>query len=439
MVELQAAPQMAEVPPDGYKVTELGLLPREWVVTSLGQLADGGVLTIQNGFAEGGHNSAGNGVPHLRPFNVTANGGIDLTQIKYVPCPDASSVYWVRKGDVIFNNTNSEELVGKTAYFTRDGEFLLSNHMTLIRVTPNQPLDAYWLANMLQHCYQTGVMHAASRRYVNQAAVTLTRLKGIKIPLPPLPEQRAIAHVLRTVQRAREATEKVIAATRELKKSLMRHLFTYGPVPVGQVDQVRLKETEIGRLPKECDIAPLDKIARITMGQSPPSSTYNDAGNGLPFLQGKAEFGDLYPTPIKWCSSPAKIANPGVVLVSVRAPVGDVNVAPVQCCIGRGLAAIEGAGVQNNFLFYWLKFSKGLLEAKGTGTTFKSINRDALASFPVPLLPLPEQREIAHTLTSVDKKIETEEKRKAALQALFKTMLHLLMTGKVRVMESSPA
>ena len=193
------------------------------------------------------------------------------------------------------------------------------------------------------------------------------------------------------------------------------------------------KMTELGPLPEEWEVVQLKEIARITMGQSPPSSTYNDARNGLPFLQGKAEFGELYPIPVKWCSSPIKIANSGAVLVSVRAPVGDVNVAPWRCCIGRGLAAVEAKDANNDLLFYWLRLSKRLLESKGTGTTFRSINKDALASFPVPLPPLPEQRAIAEMLRAVDRKIQAEERRKAALDALFRTLLHHLMTGKVRV------
>ncbi|MEK7281785.1 MAG: restriction endonuclease subunit S, partial [Chloroflexota bacterium] len=230
--------------PEGFKMTELGLLPEDWAVTSFGELSK--EITIKNGFPEGGHNLEGLGVPHLRPFNITNDGGIDLTQIKYVPRPMGGSPYWVHKADIIFNNTNSEELVGKTAYFSLDGDFVLSNHMTLLRVNPQGHLDGRWLAYFMRYLYWTGVMHAASRRYVNQAAVTLARLYSIKLPLPPLPEQKAIAEVLSTIQRAIETQDKIIAAARELKKSLMRHLFTYGPVSVAEAEKVSLKETEIG-------------------------------------------------------------------------------------------------------------------------------------------------------------------------------------------------
>jgi type I restriction enzyme S subunit len=106
--------------------------------------------------------------------------------------------------------------------------------------------------------------------------------------------------------------------------------------------EINFKSTEIGRIPKEWKIAKLsdEKLAEIIMGQSPPSSTYNKEGKGLPFLQGKMEFGKVYPSPMMYCSQPIKIAEPNDILISVRAPVGDVNVAPYRLCIGRGLAAI---------------------------------------------------------------------------------------------------
>src|SRR5690242_4777439 len=93
------------------------------------------------------------------------------------------------------------------------------------------------------------------------------------------------------------------------------------------------------------------------MGQSPPSSTYNNDGKGLPFFQGKAEFGDIYPTAVKYCSKPARIAAPNDILMTVRAPVGPVNLSPSECCIGRGLVAIRGkkSKIDQMYLFYFLR------------------------------------------------------------------------------------
>lgn len=138
----------------------------------------------------------------------------------------------------------------------------------------------------------------------------------------------------------------------------------------------------------------LSQISEIIMGQSPPSSTYNENSNGLPFFQGKAEFTELHPIVSKWCSEPNKIAEPNDILISVRAPVGATNIANQRCCIGRGLAAIRYPDC-NKYVFYFLRLIEKELDKKGTGTTFKAISGTVLKSEIIPLPPLPEQRAIA--------------------------------------------
>ena len=128
-----------------------------------------------------------------------------------------------------------------------------------------------------------------------------------------------------------------------------------------------------------------DGIAEIILGQSPPSSTYNAAGEGLPFYQGKADFGLLNPVPRMWCKDGQKFAEISDVLMSVRAPVGDVNIATEDCVIGRGVAAIR-AGTKTDpwFLYFVLLYSKPLLEAQATGATFASINKTTLHELEIP-------------------------------------------------------
>lgn len=162
------------------------------------------------------------------------------------------------------------------------------------------------------------------------------------------------------------------------------------------------KETPIGDIPADWEVVRLgDKhVAVLVMGQSPPSSTYNREGVGLPFLQGKAEFGETYPSPTVYCSKPRKIAKSNDVLLSVRAPVGDVNIASSKCCIGRGLSAIRAKSDKMHylFLFHYLRFSSRRFEALSMGSTFKAIRKDEIENYKIPLPPLREQQGIAGIL-----------------------------------------
>ena len=166
----------------------------------------------------------------------------------------------------------------------------------------------------------------------------------------------------------------------------------------------------------------LGDTCNIIMGQSPPSTTYNNEGLGMPFLQGKAEFTELFPMPTKYCTKRLRISPEGSVLMSVRAPVGDVNLADRKYIIGRGLTSISLKHGNNRFLFYLLLHNKKELQAKSSGSTFKSINKTTINDFGIALPPLPEQRAIAHILQTIQeakftrqREIALERERKAAL------------------------
>ncbi|AFV24998.1 restriction endonuclease S subunit [Methanolobus psychrophilus R15] len=167
------------------------------------------------------------------------------------------------------------------------------------------------------------------------------------------------------------------------------------------------------RMPDNWNFKKLNDVAEIIMGQSPPGSSYNENGEGMPFLQGKAEFGKLFPSNIKYTTDPKKIALKDSILISVRAPVGDVNIANKEYCIGRGLASINFIGGDNKFLYYLLIHLKEELEHKSTGSTFKSISKDVLSNVIIPIPPLDIQREI---VTKIDKNISQIELLKAEIE-----------------------
>ena len=141
------------------------------------------------------------------------------------------------------------------------------------------------------------------------------------------------------------------------------------------------------------EVVPLREVATITAGQSPPGSTYNENGLGLPFFQGKADFGGGRPIARKWCVAPRKIAEAGDILISVRAPVGPTNIAGELCCIGRGLAAVrpDETVALRDFVHWMIKHREPELIAKGQGSTFAVIGQKDLKSLLIPLLPIDEQ------------------------------------------------
>ena len=148
----------------------------------------------------------------------------------------------------------------------------------------------------------------------------------------------------------------------------------------------------------------LDEACDLVMGQSPSSASYNQEGKGLPFYQGNADFGDLYPITKTWCNQPRKTAEAGDILISVRAPIGAVNIAGEECCIGRGLAAIRqnGSVVSRDYLFHCLQANRSKLEAMGTGSTFKAIGKRSLSSLAIPIYGLEKQKMIVKQLEGVN-------------------------------------
>jgi len=165
------------------------------------------------------------------------------------------------------------------------------------------------------------------------------------------------------------------------------------------------------KLPKGWRWVQLGQVCEVIMGQSPPSKTYNAEKKGLPFFQGKADFGELYPTPRVWCSSPQKIAQPGDILISVRAPIGPTNLANVTCCIGRGLAALRATpAIEQKWLLYYLRSIEKYLSDRGSGSTFSAITKRQLKELLIPLPPLPEQRRIVARIEELMERVR-EAKR----------------------------
>jgi type I restriction enzyme S subunit len=190
--------------------------------------------------------------------------------------------------------------------------------------------------------------------------------------------------------------------------------------------------TEIGEIPEDWKVAKLgdDKVSELIMGQSPPSSFYNNDGDGMPFLQGNADFGDIYPNPNTYCTKPLKIAESGDILMSVRAPVGELNISAFKSIIGRGLAAIRCKDkiTHSKYLYYYLKYSVPRLRSLSTGSTFKEVGKDILSNFEICLPEFEEQQKIAEILSTADESIQKVTEKITITERLKKGLMQTLLT-----------
>ena len=178
----------------------------------------------------------------------------------------------------------------------------------------------------------------------------------------------------------------------------------------------------------------LSDIAVITMGQSPKGDTFNEAGEGAVFYQGRTDFGFRFPTRRLYTTEPKRIALYGDTLISVRAPVGDLNVAYEDCCIGRGLAAVHSKDNHQSFVLYTLfALNKQLNIFNGEGTVFGSINKESLNSMGITIPPIELINEFESIAKPIDRAILNNYKEICRLQAIRDTLLPKLMCGEIDV------
>ena len=187
-------------------------------------------------------------------------------------------------------------------------------------------------------------------------------------------------------------------------------------------------------------VRPLTEYCTLNMGQSPDSKTYNTQGKGLPFYQGNADFGETHPITHVWCSAPVKVAEDGDILISVRAPIGAMNMAVERCCIGRGLAALTPIRnkCSKQFLYYALQSKVDSLIAQGTGSTFKAISKKVLEATCIPAYSTIEQEQIAEAIGHVDNTIAARRKQLALLDQLVKSRFIELFGDPIKNTQHRP-
>ena len=421
-----------------FKNTEIGEIPADWEVVKLGNY----VQLIRNGLTRE-QNTAGVGYPVSRIETISA-GVINPNKVRYLSnlTDKEFEQYRIVKEDILFSHINSEPYLGNSAIYTGIPEILIHGMNLLLIRTQKDKLNSYFLNYLFNYFRGNGVFVSIASRAVNQSSINQGKIRNLPIPLPPLEEQKAIAYVLSTMQEAREKTEKVIEATKELKKSLMKHLFTYGPVSFEEASRINLKETEIGEIPKDWEVVKLGEVASITSGGPAPQGEEYFSKGSFPFVRvqhidntnSRIERYDLI-TQQAVLDYGLRLFRKGTIVF----PKSGASIflekramLPVDSFIVSHLCAVNSTdnSLLQLYLFYVLQNTK---LAENKADNYPTLNLSEIRQTVLPLPPLPVQERIAEILQTVDEKIQAEEKKKQALDNLFNSMLHMLMSGKLRV------
>lgn len=386
-------------------------LPDNWKVVEFGSILDGGT---RNGiykpkqFRGSGYKMVNMGelfaYPRLRDVPMSR---IQLTD-------EEAQRFGLRVGDLLFARRSLvAEGAGKCSIVYEIKE-PLTFESSIIRARPKPKVaDSLFLYYLFNSPLGSHLLDTILRQ-VAVAGITGTDLVKLKIPLPPLREQRAIAEVLGALDDKIELNHRMNRTLELVARAMFVKMMDDG-----------------GRMMR---VGSIKEDFNLTMGQSPPGETYNEKGEGMPFFQGRADFGFRYPKNRVYCTAPTRFAKSGDTLVSVRAPVGDVNIAKEECAIGRGVAAIRHKTGSRSYTYYAMQsLENDFTRFEAEGTVFGSINKADFQNIKIKI-PTAEQVEQFETnCYPIDQMIENNEKESYTLTSLREGLLKKLMSGDVSI------
>ena len=285
-----------------------------------------------------------------------------------------------------------------------------------------------------------------------QATLNLKEIRQLPLPWPPKKSRDAIAAFGKALDDKIELNRRMNATLEAMARALFQSWFVdFDPVrakldgrPPAALDPAtaalfpeHLEDSPLGHIPKGWTAGTVVEGFNLTMGQSPPGDTYNEEGNGLPFYQGRTDFGFRFPTRRIYCSAPTRYAKPGDTLVSVRAPVGDINMANEECCIGRGVAAVRHKSGATSFTYHSMAhLYPDFARFEAEGTVFGSINKDSFEKLRFVIPPDEIVAAYERQAGPLDEQIRTLENQSRTLATLRDTLLPKLLSGELSVAES---
>ena len=348
---------------------------------------------------------------YLRITDIFDDGTLNLSELKSVDAPN-SDKYLLKPNDIVFARTGGS--TGRNYFYDgSDGVFVYAGFLIKFSIDPekvNPKYVKYYCRSKQYNDWVQSFNTGSTRGNINAQT-----FGNMEIPLPERKQQDYLVSILEPIDEKIKNNKQVNDNLQQQAMSLYAEMF-------------------LNSSDSNVTSGTLSDIAVITMGQSPSGSSYNEDGVGEVFYQGRAEFGFRFPKRRLFTTEPKRMAEAGDVLLSVRAPVGDLNIAYERCCIGRGLGAIHSKTGHSSFILYTMFALRSQLDVfNGEGTVFGSINRDALNAIPIDIPPVTEIDQFEVVAHPIDELIRANYEENCRLEAIRDSLLPKLMSGEIDV------
>jgi type I restriction enzyme S subunit len=378
------------------------------------------------------------GVPVINVRNI-GYGNLIYADIEHITEETRNRLkeHTLQIGDIVFGRKGS---VDRHCLITeRENGWFQGSDCLRVRITAENVSPEYVSYFLLCKHVLKGINNAAVGS--TMASINMDIISNIPVLLPSYNEQNKIASILKAIDSKIEVSNRINVNLQQMAKTLYDYWFTQFDFPDENGRPYRSSGGRMvwnEKLKKQIPITwtdgTLEDIAQITMGQSPEGSSYNEDEEGTLFFQGSTDFGLRFPYPRVYTTNPSRIAKCGDILLSVRAPVGALNVAMNDCCIGRGLAALHSKNNSQLFLYYTLDNFKYIFNIMNSnGTTFGSITKDYLLNLPVIIPTVDVVHSFELQVSKIEKEIRLCEQQNRELTKLRDWLLPMLMNGQVTI------
>ncbi len=419
----------------GFKQTDIGMVPKDWDIKVL---LDVLLEKPRNGLYKP-RNFHGKGTKMVNMGELFAYDKIGDSDMELVELTDSEKErFLLKNGDLVFARRSLiASGAGKCSLIV--GSIERSFESSIIRARPN-PSKAN--SEFLYYFFSSSVgkhLLGSILRQVAVAGVTGSDLMNLKIPLPPLKEQNRIAETLAVLDEKialNQATNETLEA---VGKALFNRWFVDFEFPNEDGKPYKSSGGEMafnsgwGIIPSQWQTGKLNQITDLMMGISPEGASYNDAGIGMPLLNGAADFQESVIVPRKWTTNPIKICKRGSLLFCIRATIGNLVFADKEYCLGRGVAALTPKTIAlTEFIYYILQQSLKELTSKASGSVILGLSKSDIEELPV-LFPDSQTLDSFHEICSVlFSKIANQSQNSRTLASIRDCLLPKLMSGKIR-------